>query len=316
VSRTDLVTRLTVRDDREHGPVRQSPGKEDPTLIQADYIRPSRLDVALDAVTCGTVVAAGCTDLFASTTRPALPGGRVLDITAIEGLRGIRRTRGSWRIGPTTSWSAIRSAECLPPAFDALRQAAREVGAVQIQNSGTVGGNLCNASPAADGVPPLLLLDAEVELSSRTRERRMPLSDFIRGPRRTALEPNELLVGIVIPESAARGRSVFVKLGARTHLVISIAMVAARLEVSDGIITRAALSVGSCSAVAVRLPTVEDELLGRPASPGTAEEISEQAIAGELSPISDVRADAGYRCAAAAIMVRRAVRTLLDGPDA
>ena len=313
---TGSLTRLTVRDDREHGPVRQSPGKEDPTLIQADYIRPSRLDAALEAVTCGTLVAAGCTDLFASTSRPELPGGRVLDITAIDDLRGIRRAQGSWRIGPTTSWSAIRSAEYLPPAFDALRQAGREVGAIQIQNSGTVGGNICNASPAADGVPPLLLLDAEVELRTRTRERRMPLTDFILGPRRTALEPDELLVGIVIPEAAARGRSVFVKLGARTHLVISIAMVAARLEVNDRIITRAALSVGSCSAVAARLPAAEDELVGRPARPGTAEGISEQAIAGDLSPISDIRSDAGYRRAAAAIMIRRAVRTLLDGPDA
>ena len=262
------------------------------------------------------MVAAGCTDLFASTSRPELPGGRVLDITAIDGLRGIRRARGSWWIGPTTSWSAIRSAKYLPPAFDALRQAAREVGAIQIQNSGTVGGNLCNASPAADGVPPLLLLDAEVELRSRIRERRMPLADFIQGPRRTALEPDELLVGIVIPEPATRGQSVFVKLGARTHLVISIAMVAARLEVSGGIITRAAVSVGSCSAVAMRLSAIEDELVGRPARPGAADGISEQAIAGELSPISDIRADAGYRRTAAAIMVRRAIDSLLDGPGA
>ena len=108
-------------------------------------------------------VLAGGTDLYPATAAPEL-AGPVLDITGIAELAGISRRAGHLRIGACTPWSAIRDA-ALPPACDALRAAAAEVGGVQIQNAGTIGGNLCNASPAADGVPPLLALDAEVELA-------------------------------------------------------------------------------------------------------------------------------------------------------
>lgn len=289
--------------------------EEGPTLTRPDYIRPSRLECALDAAASGALVAAGCTDLFAATTRPELAADRILDITAIEALRGIRSGPEGWWIGATTPWSTVRTAG-LPPAFDALRQSGREVGAVQIQNSATVGGNLCNASPAADGVPPLLILDAELELRSRAGSRRLPLTQFLLGPGQTALAPGEILVGIVIPEHAARGRSLFLKLGARTYLVISIAMIAARLVIENGTIAEAAISVGACSGVAVRLHAVEDALKGRPARPGVSSLVSGQAVTDALSPISDIRADAGYRDAAAAILVRRAIESLVREPVA
>ena len=112
-------------------------------------------------------------------------------------------TAGGLRIGACTTWSAIRDA-ALPPAFDALRAAAAEVGGGQIQNAGTIGGNLCNASPAADGVPPLLALDAEVELASAAGTRRLPLAAFLRGPRRTDRRPGEMLTAVLIPAAALR----------------------------------------------------------------------------------------------------------------
>ena len=129
------------------------------------YHRPETLQDAL-ALLNGTAltVAAGCTDLFPATPAQEL-AGQVLDITAIAALRGIDEGADGWRLGAATTWSDILRAS-LPPAFDMLKQAAREVGSVQIQNAGTVAGNLCNASPAADGVPPLLALDARVRLAS------------------------------------------------------------------------------------------------------------------------------------------------------
>ena len=269
------------------------------------YDRPADLDRALEMLArSGGAVLAGGTDLYPATDRPAL-AGNVIDITAVEALHGVARTGEGWRIGAATRWSEVIAAD-LPPAFDALKQAAREVGSVQIQNAGTVGGNLCNASPAADGVPPLMVLDAEVELRSVRGVRRMALAAFLQGVRQTALAPDELMTAVLIPEHAGAGRSRFLKLGARKYLVISIAMVAARIEAEDGVVTGAALAVGACSAVAVRLPAVEAALVGQPVDKA-AGAIGGAEVAALLSPIDDVRADAAYRTRAAAELLRRAV---------
>jgi len=162
------------------------------------------------------------------------------------------------------------------------------------------------ASPAADGVPPLLVLDAEVELASAKGLRSLPLSEFILGNRRTALETGEVLTAVLIPNAALGGRSHFVKLGARKHLVISIAMVAARLDVNAGRIRRAAISVGSCSEVAVRLPGLEEALRGVPARDALGA-VNAAYLAPSLSPIDDIRADHDYRIHAAVELVKRAV---------
>ncbi|MEM7613633.1 MAG: FAD binding domain-containing protein [Pseudomonadota bacterium] len=272
----------------------------------SDYSRPSTVSEAVAALAQGTpTIAAGCTDLFPATVAPAL-AGPVLDITGIAALRGITTDARGITLGATTTWTDVLRAP-LPPAFDMLKEAAREVGSTQIQNAGTLAGNLCNASPAADGVPPLIALDAEVALTSTTGTRRLPLSDFLTGPRQTARRPDELLTALHIPSAATRGESRFLKLGARKYLVISIAMVAARLEVTQGRITQAALAIGSCSAVATRLPALEARLIGqRP----TEIQVSDQDVAPALSPIDDIRADAAYRTHAAAELLRRALADL------
>jgi CO/xanthine dehydrogenase FAD-binding subunit len=250
---------------------------------------------------------AGGTDLYVATEAAALPGP-ILDLAGIAGLDGIARTPHGIRIGARTRWATVRDA-ALPPAFDALRQAAAEVGGVQIQNAGTIGGNLCNASPAADGVPPLLALDAAVELASAAGTRRLPLAGFLEGPRRTARRPDEIVTAVLVPEAATAGRSAFLKLGARRYLVISIAMVAARLRIVDGRVTQAALAVGACGPVATRLPAVEAALLGHPPDP---DRIDPAAVAAALAPIDDHRAPAGYRTEAAAELLRRAVALLAE----
>ena len=211
----------------------------------------------------------------------------------------------------TARKTSLHSAPCkLPPALLALQQAARQVGGRQIQNAGTIGGNLCNASPAADGVPPLLVLGAEVELVSSQGRRQIALSDFLLGPRRTALQPEEVLSAVVIPPAGLLGRSAFVKLGARSHLVISIAMVAVRIVLDDQRVASAAVSVGSCTPVAVRLPAVEAALIGAPRSDAIAL-IQEADVVGALSAIDDVRGTAVYRQRAAVELVRRAVTEAL-----
>jgi CO/xanthine dehydrogenase FAD-binding subunit len=271
------------------------------------YMRPETLDEALALLRqTGGRVAAGCTDLFPATAAPALEGP-VVDITGVASLRGIERTDEGLRIGAATTWSDILKAD-LPPACDMLKQAACEVGSVQIQNAGTIAGNLCNASPAADGVPCLLALEAEVELAGTSGLRRMPLDRFITGPRQTALSAGEILTTVHVPQFALDGQSRFVKLGARKYLVISIAMVAVRLCVQDGLVRQAALCVGSCSAVATRLTAVEAALVGRLADHTLTNAVRAEDVSNALSPLDDIRADSGYRLRAAHELLRRALR--------
>jgi CO/xanthine dehydrogenase FAD-binding subunit len=276
------------------------------------YDRPETLTDALAILArAPRTLLAGGTDLYPATSGPELDGP-VLDLTGIGELTGISRRGGDLRIGACTPWAAIRDA-CLPPACDALRAAAAEVGGVQIQNAGTIGGNLCNASPAADGVPALLVLDAEVELAAPAGRRRLPLAAFLRGPRATARRPDEILAAVLLPEASLAGRSAFRKLGARAHLVISIAMVAARLAVADGRVAAAALAVGACGPVATRLPAVEARLAGAPAA-GLPALVDTAEVAAALSPIDDVRASAAYRAEAAAELLRRALSDLGAAP--
>ena len=269
------------------------------------YLRPKTLDEAvIQLKTTGIQVLSGGTDFY-----PAL-GDRivqqpVMDISGLEELRGISRDANYFRIGGLTTWTDVIRAP-LPRCFDALKSAAREVGSVQIQNRGTVAGNLCNASPAADGVPPLLALDAEVELSSSTGSRRMPLADFIVGNRKTQRRPDELLTAVWVPRNLENARSTFSKLGARRYLVISISMVAVVILEDNGRVAAARIAVGSCSAVARRLTALEGELVGAPIRDGLGARVNLGHLA-PLSPIDDVRATAEYRRDASLILVRRAL---------
>lgn len=271
------------------------------------YYRPRKLSEALSLLqSTEAVVLAGGSDLYPATQRRQLPGN-VLDLTAVSGLAGISREDTGWRIGATTTWSAIAQAD-LPSAFRTLQQAAREVGAIQIQNTGTIGGNLCNASPAADGVPPLLVLEAEVELASGRGNRRLPLAEFITGVRQTALQKGEIVTAVHVPERAGDGASAFGKLGARAYLVISIAMVAVRIEMAEGRISEARVAVGACSPVARRLTGFEAALTGNlPDRPEAWRDALADDIAQRLTPIDDIRADAAYRREAVEELVIRAL---------
>jgi CO/xanthine dehydrogenase FAD-binding subunit len=269
------------------------------------YARPSNLDDALGLLAeSGGRVIAGGTDVYPGAGERPLQADYV-DVSDISALRGVSVV-GAWvRIGATTTWGHIVRAD-LPHAFDALKVAARDVGAAQIQNRGTIAGNLCNASPAADGAPPLLILDAEVELASRRGTRRLALDVFINGARRTLLAPDEVMTAIVTPLPSSTIRSTFFKLGARRHLVISIAMVAVALDVVEGMVRDARIAIGACSAVAQRMRQAELRLLGAPASPDLGRSIEAKDLV-QLSPINDIRASADYRRDAALTLLRRAI---------
>ena len=270
------------------------------------YFRPNSLQDALNVLadTRATILAGG-TDVFPSLGDRPL-SGPVLDISGLAEIRGVQFTADHILFGARTTWSEVLAAP-LPRGFDGLKAAAREVGSVQIQNTATIAGNLCNASPAADGVAALLALDAELVLSSRSASRTLPLAEFILGNRKTVRRPDELLTSIRIPRRVEDAVSVFLKLGARRYLVISIVMVAANLVVDPaGKIREVLICVGSCSAAALRLAELELALVGQPARPGLGQFVKAEHLA-QLSPIDDVRASAEYRRDAARTLVERAL---------
>ncbi len=273
-----------------------------------DYLRPTSLEEALTALAQQRfTILAGGTDFYPARVGRSLESETILDLSAIPALRGIEDRGDHWRVGATTTWTDVVEGD-LPPLFDGLKQAACEVGGAQIQNAGTLVGNLCNASPAADGIPVLLTLDAVAEIVSARGTRRMPIADFVLGSRRTVLQPGEIVAALDLPKPRGATHTLFSKLGARRYLVISIVSVAIRLDVEEGHITLARVAIGSCSAAARRLPELEAALAGRPASAAAAAVDAVQFA--ELSPIDDIRASAAYRRQAAVTLVRRGLAAL------
>jgi CO/xanthine dehydrogenase FAD-binding subunit len=278
------------------------------------YLRPDNVSDAISALAAMPLtILAGGTDFYAA--RSGLPVNEsILDITNIASLRGLSEEGARWRIGPATTWSDILRADAEPSllaALRGLRNAAREVGGIQVQNMGTIAGNVCNASPAADGIPVLMALDAQVELTSLAGVRCMALREFVLGSRRTARRPDELVSGILIPRRR-HARSSFQKLGHRRYLVISIVMVAVVLDTDDaGKIDFAGIAVGACSARALRLASLERKLIGQSADASLSDLLAADDLQ-PLTPIDDVRGTGIYRRDAALTLIRRAMQEALS----
>ena len=275
------------------------------------FLRPTTLEEAVHALaeSRGTILSGG-TDFFpALVDRPMT--SPVIDISGVAEIKGIRSTEEHIHIGGRTTWSEIVAAP-LPRGFAGLKAAALEIGGKQIQNLGTIAGNLCNASPAADGVPALLALDAEVTLASVAGTRSVPLGEFLVGNRRTMRRPEEILISIAIPRRLENSASTFLKLGSRRYLVISIVMVAANLITDrSGRITEALIAVGACSARAQRLSVLERALTGEIARAGIGHMVKPEHLA-SLLPIDDVRATSAYRREAAQVLVRRVLEACVE----
>ena len=273
------------------------------------YLRPDTLDGALAALEAGPrTLLVGGTDIY-PTRVGRFVDDDILDVSGLPDLRAISVTDGMCRIPALATWTDLLRSD-LPARFDGLKTAARAVGGVQIQNRGTICGNVCNASPAADGLPNLMALNARVELASSSGRREVPVGEFVIGNRRTVRRPDELVTALLVPIPAGHARSVFLKLGSRAYLVISIAMVAAVAELdADGRIASTRIVVGACSEVPQGLPEAEARLVGSPPGPEAAALIEPGDLA-SLRPIDDGRATADYRRQVALVLVRRAVAEL------
>jgi CO/xanthine dehydrogenase FAD-binding subunit len=268
-----------------------------------NYLRARTLDEALHRLSAQPrpSVLCGATDVFAD---PALAPGKLawVDISGVDGLRTIALHDGMVRIGAAASWDAIAATDWLPTA---LRQAAASIGSRQIRVQASIGGNLCHASPVADGVPPLLALDAQVELASGRGVRRLPLAEFLLGRRRTALQADELLVAVLFAAPSARHRSAFFKYTNREGTALAVVSAAVLLSLSsEGVIEQLAISVGGVSEVPLRMRALEAALRHRP--PLALERALSDTRFAEFTPIDDCRASAAHRMQVAPLAIARA----------
>ena len=223
-------------------------------------------------------------------------GGLPLDYVKEEG--------GKILIGACTPATKLLGSSVLAQKAPALLEAGKVIGSDAIRTKATIGGNLVNASPAADFATPLLAMDAEVKLESTGGTRTVPLKDFFQGPGQTALKPDELLTEIVIP--TAGGHTAFLKLGRRKALTLSVMNVAARVVQNGSGVQTVRIAVGAMAPVPMRCIMAENMLTGKQLDQKLIEECAECAIS-ETSPIDDQRATAWYRRQAGKAMVARAL---------
>jgi CO/xanthine dehydrogenase FAD-binding subunit len=275
---------------------------------------PRSLDAALTALANaepGCRVIAGGTDLMVALHAGVTSAPALVDLWKVQELRGIERKGGHLLIGALTTYSDLLGSAIIAHDLPALARASAQVGAAQIQNRGTIGGNLANASPAADLAPVLSALDAELVLASRrTGERVVSLHQFYVGYRQTCLAPDELLVAVRVPLPAPRERVLFRKVGTRAAQAISKVVLAAAVAVDAGRVTRLRVAAGSVAPTVVRLRATEA------AAAGVAVPLSQPAGAAlraacnqDITPIDDVRSTAEYRRRVVANLVIR----LLEG---
>jgi len=251
-------------------------------------------------------VLAGGTDVYADEKFPQ-KNSALLDISNLKSDTLVEEVVEGWWLDAQTTWSDVMAAD-LPPLFQGLKDAACQIGGVQIQNAGTIGGNICNASPAADSVPPLLVLDAKIEIRNEGGTRLVPIADFIIGRRKTILKQGEIVSRLFIPRENENTRSDFIKIGTRAYLVISPVMVAGMInKTEDGTVSDCRIVVGACSEVAVRLEKLEERLCGVKIGQLPEMQLKSSDFEG-LSPISDARANAEYRLKSAEILVARLLK--------
>jgi len=243
-------------------------------------------------------VFAGGTDLMVSFAAGHLPPGKFLNLWDLPELKKVQHDPAHITLGALTTYTQVREEAVLQSEFPMLCQAAFETGGVAIQNRGTLGGNIANASPAADSCPPLLAYDAELELLSAGGSRWIPYRDFHIGYKQTLMRGDELISRIRLPRLVDRGagdwRHYFRKVGTRRAQAISKVCFSALGRVQSGRIKEIRIALGSVAPTVIRCRRTEAMLTGRVLDQeiiGTARE----ALAGELSPIDDVRSTAQYR---------------------
>ena len=274
------------------------------TTAEPGYLRPASLVEALAARAAHPtwMLLAGGTDLLVDSNHRQPPVG-MLDLWRLAGLNGIRQGDGAIEIGAGATWLEIERHPLVRVGFLPLAQAAREIGARQIQARGTIGGNIGTSSPVGDSLPVLLALDADIEVASVRGRRRIAYRDYCIGYRKTALAADELIVAVHLPTPAAATRMVWRKVGTRKAQSISKVMGAAAIVLDGNVVVSARVALGAVADRPIRLAAVEQAVVGLTLSQAAA--AARLALPGAIAPITDIRSTSDYRREVAANVVAR-----------
>jgi carbon-monoxide dehydrogenase medium subunit len=252
-------------------------------------------------------IVAGCTDVIPSirTGRWRFdPGLHLVDIKKIKPLTQIEAQEDMLKIGAGVTLTGILNSPDVKAFCPVLAGAVVQMASVQVRNTATMGGNLCMASPAADTAPPLLVSDATVTLLDARGETAVPVADFFTGPGRSVLTPGQVMTHICIPKLKDQEAAAFLKIGTRTAVIISVVSAAVRIGMAGGVCGSARIALGSVAPTPVRVTAAEEFLSGKPLDDQVLETCAEMA-ASAVSPITDLRASAGYRKDVAKTLVKR-----------
>ena len=262
-----------------------------------ELILPATLNEALDVLARDNgqwKPFAGGTDLMVLLEAGKLPHNNYVSIWNLKELRGIEVTDSHVTLGALTTYTEVQGHSVLQNEFPMLCQAANETGGIAIQNRGTLGGNIVNASPAADSPPALLAYDAELELVSKSGERRIPYSKFHVGYKQMDIRPDELLRAIHLRRNKNRLTHYYRKVGTRKAQAISKVCFAAIGQIQNGQIANVRIALGSVAPIPLRCAKTEAALHGQINNPVTVSK-AKMLLAAEISPISDIRSTRDYR---------------------
>ena len=279
-------------------------------MVLPDSVEACLRALALRGADVKTV--AGGTDLLPQMKNGLLKPTCVVDLSGLAELKVLEPDAdGNLRVGANVSARELELAPTVQSAYQVLAESAGLVGSVQVRNLASVGGNICNAAPSADMAPPLLALDAEAVIAASSGQRRVPLSDFFVGVRRTVLEPDELLVEIVLPTPGGRSGGNYLRLTPRRELDIAVVGVASQLTFANGVCSKARIALGAVAPVPLRAPEAEAVLEGQEVTPELIERAAALAVEA-ARPISDQRGSAEYRRHLVRVLTRRTLQTALE----
>lgn len=283
-------------------------------LKPVDYLSPTTIGEILEFMQLhqdkGYRLLAGGTDLIVRMKESIEKPEVLIDLSRVEELARIEERTNAIHLGAMVTCARIISSELLSQRAEILVAACQRMGSPQIRSRATLGGNIANASPAGDTIPPLLALNASLELQSHSGSRTVPLDDFFRGPGETILDPDEVIIAIQFPKPTPDEKGFFLKLGQRSAMSISKISVAGQLHLNMGRIAWIRIAYGAVASTPIRAHAVEDFLRGKSLTPAIiteAAEIAQQTV----SPITDIRSTESYRRKMSSILLRRGLQNLM-----
>jgi CO/xanthine dehydrogenase FAD-binding subunit len=279
-----------------------------------EYVRPKNIKEALQTLKRGRRKArliAGGTNLIPDMRAMTLTPSVLIDLSHLKTLSYIRDVKGEVRIGGLTAISELAASKVIQRVAPILSEAARQIGNPLVRNRATLAGNLADASPAADTAVPLLVLDARVVAEREgAKPRQVPIDQFFTGPNRTVLRKDEMILEVDFPAPRTTARMAYLKLGLRNSMAISVVSIAALMEIEKGKCRKVRIGLGAVAPKPMRAYETEKILLGNEVTRERIEACCET-IEKEVSPITDIRAGAGYRRSMVSVLLRRVLQKLI-----